>query len=198
MIGPPANTVSWIAAGVTDLRRGFTGLSALVQTKLEKDPFCGHVFIFRGRRRRAETGEMKRENLSRWIGRLDIASAIAGFIVVIGLVVEDGPELLKSFVTKTWPPRAIIGALLVTLGVLAEVVVAVTIARIAKRIEAMDAEHIANIRRDAIQNIGNRPLNAVTPGLVVGGPNFLQVAGPGTPADCTNAFALTPGAACNL
>jgi DNA-binding beta-propeller fold protein YncE len=49
-----------------------------------------------------------------------------------------------------------------------------------------------------IQNIGNQPLNAVTPGLVVGGPNFLQVAGPGTPADCTNAFALTPGAACNL
>jgi len=49
-----------------------------------------------------------------------------------------------------------------------------------------------------IQNIGNQPLNAVTPGLVVGGPNFLQVAGSGTPADCTNAFALTPGAACNL
>ncbi len=49
-----------------------------------------------------------------------------------------------------------------------------------------------------IQNIGNQPLNAVTPGLVVGGPNFLQVAGSGTPADCTNAFALTPGATCNL
>src|SRR5450631_754688 len=49
-----------------------------------------------------------------------------------------------------------------------------------------------------IQNVGNQPLNAVTPGLVVGGPNFLQVAGPGTPADCTNTFALTPGAACNL
>jgi hypothetical protein len=49
-----------------------------------------------------------------------------------------------------------------------------------------------------IQNIGNQPLNAVTPGLVVGGPNFLQVAGSGTPPDCTGAFALTPGAACNL
>ncbi len=40
----------WIAAGVTDLRRGFTGLSALVQTKLEKSPMSGQVFIFRGRR----------------------------------------------------------------------------------------------------------------------------------------------------
>jgi len=40
----------WIAAGVTDMRRGFTGLSALVQTALEEDPMSGHVFVFRGRR----------------------------------------------------------------------------------------------------------------------------------------------------
>jgi transposase len=33
-----------------DLRRGFTGLSALVQTKLEQSPFSGQVFVFRGRR----------------------------------------------------------------------------------------------------------------------------------------------------
>ena len=50
MIGPPTNTQIWIAAGVTDLRRGFTGLSALVQTKLEQSPFSGQVFVFRGRR----------------------------------------------------------------------------------------------------------------------------------------------------
>jgi transposase len=50
MIGPPTNTQIWIAAGVTDLRRGFTGLSALVQTQLEQRPFSGHVFVFRGRR----------------------------------------------------------------------------------------------------------------------------------------------------
>jgi transposase len=50
MIGPPTNTQVWIAAGVTDLRRGFIGLSALVQTNLEQSPFSGHVFVFRGRR----------------------------------------------------------------------------------------------------------------------------------------------------
>jgi transposase len=50
MITPPANTRIWIAAGVTDMRRGFTGLSALVQTALEQDPLSGHVFVFRGRR----------------------------------------------------------------------------------------------------------------------------------------------------
>jgi transposase len=50
MIAPPANTQIWIAAGATNLRRGFTGLSALVQTALEQAPFSGHVFAFRGRR----------------------------------------------------------------------------------------------------------------------------------------------------
>ena len=50
MIGPPTNMQIWIAAGVTDLRRGFTGLSALVQTKLEQSPLSGQVFVFRGRR----------------------------------------------------------------------------------------------------------------------------------------------------
>ena len=50
MIALPAKTRIWIAAGVTDLRRGFTGLSAQVQTKLEQSPFSGHVFVFRGRR----------------------------------------------------------------------------------------------------------------------------------------------------
>ena len=50
MIAPPTGTQIWIAAGVTDLRRGFTGLSAAVQTVLEQNPFSGHVFVFRGRR----------------------------------------------------------------------------------------------------------------------------------------------------
>jgi transposase len=35
----------WIVAGVTDLRRGFTGLSGMVQTTLEQDPFSGPVFV---------------------------------------------------------------------------------------------------------------------------------------------------------
>ena len=50
MIGLPPGARIWIAAGITDLRRGFTGLSAAVQTVLEQAPFGGHVFVFRGRR----------------------------------------------------------------------------------------------------------------------------------------------------
>lgn len=40
----------WLCAGHTDMRKGFDGLSTMVQHVLEKDPFCGHVFVFRGRR----------------------------------------------------------------------------------------------------------------------------------------------------
>lgn len=50
MISIPGGAHIWIAAGVTDLRRGFTGLSAVAQTVLQQDPFAGHVFVFRGRR----------------------------------------------------------------------------------------------------------------------------------------------------
>jgi transposase len=49
MIPVPANTKVWLAAGVTDMRKGFGGLSVLVEKVLEEDPFSGHVFAFRGR-----------------------------------------------------------------------------------------------------------------------------------------------------
>ena len=32
------------------MRRGFTGLSAMVQPTLQQSPSSGHVFVFRGRR----------------------------------------------------------------------------------------------------------------------------------------------------
>lgn len=50
MIGVPTGTRVWLAAGLTDMRRGFDGLAALVQSALSQDPFCGHVFVFRGKR----------------------------------------------------------------------------------------------------------------------------------------------------
>ena len=50
MIGLPSGTRIWLAAGVTDMRRGFDCLAGIVQEKLAADPFAGHVFVFRGRR----------------------------------------------------------------------------------------------------------------------------------------------------
>ena len=46
----PSGTRVWLAAGATDMRRGFDGLAAIVQERLGADPFGGHLFIFRGRR----------------------------------------------------------------------------------------------------------------------------------------------------
>ncbi|WP_408609392.1 IS66 family insertion sequence element accessory protein TnpB [Alteromonas pelagimontana] len=40
----------WLCAGHSDTRKGFDGLSALVQHMLNKNPFAGQVFVFRGRR----------------------------------------------------------------------------------------------------------------------------------------------------
>lgn len=50
MIALPSGTRVWLAAGVTDMRKGMNGLAALVQTILEENPFSGHIFVFRGRR----------------------------------------------------------------------------------------------------------------------------------------------------
>ncbi len=50
MIPVPASTKVWLAAGVTDMRKGFNGLSALVEKVLKQEPFSGHLFVFRGRR----------------------------------------------------------------------------------------------------------------------------------------------------
>jgi transposase len=50
MIALPAGTRVWLAAGVTDMRKGMDGLAALAQTTLAENPFSGHLFVFRGRR----------------------------------------------------------------------------------------------------------------------------------------------------
>lgn len=49
MIAPP-NVRVWLAAGMTDMRKGFDGLASLAQQQLGQDPFSGQLFVFRGRR----------------------------------------------------------------------------------------------------------------------------------------------------
>ena len=50
MIALPAGMQVWLAAGQTDLRKGFDGLAALVQLQLAEDPFSGQLYVFRGKR----------------------------------------------------------------------------------------------------------------------------------------------------
>jgi transposase len=50
MMLAPAGIKVHMAVGYTDLRKGLDGLAVLVEQVLEKDPFSGHMFVFRGRR----------------------------------------------------------------------------------------------------------------------------------------------------
>ena len=50
MITVPAGVRIYLACGVTDMRRGFDGLSIMAQDVLKQDPFSGSIFCFRGRR----------------------------------------------------------------------------------------------------------------------------------------------------
>ncbi|HET8728347.1 MAG TPA: IS66 family insertion sequence element accessory protein TnpB [Alphaproteobacteria bacterium] len=50
MIPIPAGVRVWLATGATDMRRGMNGLSLQVQEALGRDPHCGDLFVFRGRR----------------------------------------------------------------------------------------------------------------------------------------------------
>jgi len=73
MIPVPASTKVWLAAGVTDMRKGYNGLSALAEKVLEQDPYSGHLFVFRGRRGQLPTFCIRFSICDR---RLPLASAV--------------------------------------------------------------------------------------------------------------------------
>ncbi|SDR02534.1 IS66 family insertion sequence element accessory protein TnpB [Pseudovibrio sp. Tun.PSC04-5.I4] len=50
MIGPGTGVRVYLACGVTDMRKGISGLAALAETELRQRPANGAVFAFRGRR----------------------------------------------------------------------------------------------------------------------------------------------------
>jgi transposase len=46
----PATRV-FLACGITDMRKGYDGLFALVESQLAEDPLSGHLFVFANRDR---------------------------------------------------------------------------------------------------------------------------------------------------
>ena len=50
MIPIPSGVRVWLATGHTDMRRGMNGLALQIQEVLKRDPYGGHLFVFRGRR----------------------------------------------------------------------------------------------------------------------------------------------------
>jgi len=50
MILMPSGVRVWIATGHTNMCRGMQGLALQVQEQLKRDPHCGDLYIFRGRK----------------------------------------------------------------------------------------------------------------------------------------------------
>ena len=97
MIPVPAQTRVWLAAGVTDMRKGFNGLSALAEKVLEQDPYSGHLFVFRGRR-----GDLgARAGLRRHVVRVQRLAAVSADEHGVGLLAarvaqHDGRAVVAS------------------------------------------------------------------------------------------------------
>lgn len=51
MLSIPRAARVFLATAPTDMRKGFDGLFALVEHVIREDPFSGHLFVFRNRRR---------------------------------------------------------------------------------------------------------------------------------------------------
>jgi transposase len=51
MLIPAANLKVYIAIGSTDMRKAINGLSILVESRMELDPFSGNLFVFSNKRR---------------------------------------------------------------------------------------------------------------------------------------------------
>ena len=50
MLVPAPNLKVYIAIGNTDMRKAINGLSILVESQMEQDPFSGHIFVFSNKR----------------------------------------------------------------------------------------------------------------------------------------------------
>jgi hypothetical protein len=84
-------------------------------------------------------GLTKEEKIGLGLTPLQIVIAAAGLVVVIGLLMESGPEMMHSIEKHTWPTRQLIGNGLVTVGVFLEVALAIFVERSARR-EELQAE----------------------------------------------------------
>ena len=90
MITPGPGVRIWIAAGVTDMRRGFDGLAAMVQQQLGQDPFSGALFLFRGRRGQQATFSIQ---FSHRQNRVSLASAIRADVAGVASPPREGSAM---------------------------------------------------------------------------------------------------------
>ena len=100
MFVAPVNMRVYLAMGHTDMRKAINGLSVLVESRMQLDPFSGSLFVFTNRRRNIlKVLYWHRNGFCLWQKRLEKhrfrwpdsifgsawnASAWPGFIVLIG------------------------------------------------------------------------------------------------------------------
>ncbi len=86
----------FLATAPTDMRKGFDGLFALVENVIREDPFSGHLFVFRNRRRdRLKVLWWDRDGLAIFYKRLESGSY--QFPMDVGVKVS----VVKSTVSNT-------------------------------------------------------------------------------------------------
>jgi len=51
MLTIPSSTRIYLASQLVDMRKGFKGLSQIVTEQWGQDPYCGHLFVFIGKRK---------------------------------------------------------------------------------------------------------------------------------------------------
>ena len=75
MLSISRTTRVFLATAPTDMRKGFDGLFALVENVIQEDPFSGHLFVFRNRRRdRLKVLWWDRDGLAIFYKRLESGS----------------------------------------------------------------------------------------------------------------------------
>ena len=85
----PAAVRVFLCTRPTDLRKGFDGLTGLVQECFGQDPLTGHLFLFLNRRRdRIKVLYFDRDGLAIWYKRLE-----SGSFQLPDAVSQDGVEL---------------------------------------------------------------------------------------------------------
>ena len=81
MLTLPPSVRLFVCTRPTDMRKGFDGLAQTVQTLLRQDPFSGHLFVFRNRRRdRVKILYWDRDGWAIWYKRLEAGTFAFPFV----------------------------------------------------------------------------------------------------------------------